>query len=61
MGLKQASRAWYQRIDGFFHSINFKRSTSNASLYVFKQDRKYVLIVLYVDDLVVTGDHSEML
>ena len=59
-GLKQAPRAWYQRIDGFFHSINFKRSTYDASLYVFKQDRKYVLIVLYVDDLVITGDKEKV-
>ena len=51
-GLKQAPRAWYQRIDSFLISIGFSKSAFDANLYVYKQDGKYVVIVLYVDDLI---------
>ena len=59
--MKQAPRAWYQWIDRFLISIGFSKSASDANLYVCKQDGKYVVIVLYVDDLIITGDHEKML
>lgn len=58
-GLKQAPRAWYKRIDSFFLEHGFYRSKSEANLYVLSEEAKRVLIVLYVDDLVITGDHEE--
>ena len=58
---KQAPRAWYQRVDKFFLNIGFKRCASNANLYVYRKDGKYVVVVLYVDDLIITGDHEEMI
>ncbi|KAI5336044.1 hypothetical protein L3X38_026178 [Prunus dulcis] len=33
-GLKQAPRAWYSEIDTYLTSCNFKRSTSEATLYI---------------------------
>ena len=32
-GLKQAPRAWYSEIDAYLSTCNFKRSTSEATLY----------------------------
>ena len=58
-GLKQALRAWYQKIDSFFLNCGFHRSWSDANLYVFHEKGKHVLITLYVDDIVITGDHEE--
>ena len=59
-GLKQAPRAWYQRIDKFFKNIGFIRCASDANLYVLKKCGKIVLVVLYVDDLNITGNDEDM-
>ena len=54
-GLKQAPRAWYERIDSYLMKLGFTRSNANPNLY-FKVDRERPLIlVLYVDDLFLTG------
>ena len=59
-GLKQAPRAWYQRIDKFFKNIGFIRCASDANLYVLKKCGKIVLVVLYVDDLNISGNKEDM-
>ena len=59
-GLKQAPRAWYSRIDNYFIESGFRRSPSEPTLYVKKVDSEDFLIVsLYVDDLLVTGSNPE--
>ena len=60
-GLKQAPRAWYQQIDKFFLALNFKRCASNANLYIFKAHGRTVTIVLYVDDLLITGNDEDLI
>ena len=43
---------------GFLHSLGFSKSTADSNLY-FKAAHNYVLIlVLYVDDLFLTGDEQ---
>ena len=57
-GLNKAPRVWYARIDGFLHSLGFSKSTVDSNLY-FKVVHNHVLIlVLYVDDLFLTGDEQ---
>jgi hypothetical protein len=58
-GLKQAPRAWYQRIDTFFTSIGLERSPSDANLYVFSEEGLHMVVILYVDDLIITGSHQK--
>lgn len=58
-GLKQAPRAWYHRIDSFFVSANLSRSPSDANLYFFCEKNLYMVIILYVDDLIITGSHEQ--
>ena len=54
-GLKQAPRAWYERIDIYLMKLGFTRSNVDPNLY-FKVDRENPLIlVLYVDDVFLTG------
>ena len=57
--LKQAPCAWYQRIDAYFLRNGFKRSPSDANLYIYREGGKCMIVVLYVDDLVITGNHEE--
>ena len=55
-GLKQAPRAWYTRIDIYFTRLGFTKSEADANLYQIVVEDKLLVIVLYVDDLILTGD-----
>jgi hypothetical protein len=57
-GLKQAPRAWYTRIDSYFTGLGFIKSEPDANLYQFVVEGKLLIIVLYVDDLILTGDEQ---
>ena len=57
-GLKQAPKVWYERIDSYLMKLGFTRSNVDPNLY-FKVDKERPLIlVLYVDDLFLTGADS---
>jgi len=61
-GLKQALRAWYDEIDSYFNKAGFKKSPSEATLYVKIGEASSILIVsLYVDDIVYTGSCPRLL
>jgi len=55
-GLKQAPHAWYTRIDKYFTGLGFTKSEVDANLYHIIIEGKPLIIVLYVDDLILTGD-----
>ena len=55
-GLKQAPRIWYSKINDFFLTNGFKRSKADTDVYVKHIEDEIVIIVLYVDDLIITGD-----
>ena len=55
-GLKQALRAWYQRLSQFLLSIGFVVSSLDTSLFVYHQDQFSVFILIYVDDIVITNN-----
>ena len=58
-GLKQAPRAWYNQIDSYLTENGFYRSEIEPALYTKVNDQGKMLIVcLYVDDLIFTGDYG---
>ena len=55
-GLKQASRAWYSRIEAHFVQEEFERCNCDHTLFLQTGDGGKILIVsLYVDNLIFTG------
>jgi hypothetical protein len=56
--LKQAPRAWYGRIDSFLTSLGFTKSKANSNLYFKIMDNEPVILLLYVDDLFLTGEEK---
>ena len=52
-GLKQAPRAWYDKLHGALKSLGFTGSQSDHSLFV--KQNPMVFILVYVDDIIVTG------
>ena len=59
-GLKQAPRAWYTRIYSYFTGLGFTKSEADANLYQIVVEGKILIFVLYVDDLILTGDEQLM-
>ena len=57
-GLKQAPRAWYSRIDNYLTGLGFSRTNANDNLYYKVVDGRPLILVLYVDDLFLTGDEK---
>ena len=57
-GLKQAPRAWYTWIDIYFTGLGFTKSEADENLYQIVVEGKLLIIVLYVDDLILTGDEQ---
>ncbi|KAG9446373.1 hypothetical protein H6P81_012501 [Aristolochia fimbriata] len=61
-GLKQAPRAWYTRIDEYFMKRGFARCPHEHTLYVRSDNNGHLLLIcLYVDDLIFTGDSVSMI
>jgi hypothetical protein len=54
-GLKQAPRAWYEKMDGFLMSLGFNKSAADPNLYYHIDGNECMILVLYVDDLFLTG------
>uniref|UniRef100_A0A2N9FP23 Integrase catalytic domain-containing protein n=1 Tax=Fagus sylvatica TaxID=28930 RepID=A0A2N9FP23_FAGSY len=60
-GLKQAPRAWYSRIEAYFVKEGFERCSCEHTLFIKTGDGGKILIVsLYVDDLIFTGNDESM-
>jgi hypothetical protein len=59
-GLKQAPRAWYSKINDHLLSIGFVKSLSESTLYVKHKGKNSLIISLYVDDLLVTGNDTRL-
>ena len=58
--LKQAPRAWYSRINDHLLSLGFERSLSETTLYVKHKGNDILIVPLYVDDLIVTGNNRNL-
>ena len=57
-GLKRALRAWYGKIDSFLQSLGFTNNIANPNLYIKVVKNHAVILVLYVDDLFLTGEEQ---
>ncbi|GJV88201.1 retrovirus-related pol polyprotein from transposon TNT 1-94 [Tanacetum coccineum] len=60
-GLKQAPRAWFSRIEAYFTQEGFESSISEQTLFIKRIRGKILIVSIYVDDLLFTGDDDELL
>jgi hypothetical protein len=58
-GLKQAPRAWFERFVSVVTAAGFSPSAHDPALFVHISPRGRTLLLLYVDDMIITGDDSE--
>lgn len=59
-GLKQEPCAWYLELKHFLQQSGFINSLADASLFVYCRDSYIVYILVYVDDIIVTGNDSNI-
>jgi len=55
-GLKQAPRAWYSRLDSYLLEKGFEKCEGEPTVYIKEKDGKLLIVVLYVDDVIFTGN-----
>jgi hypothetical protein len=60
-GLKQAPRAWFQRFSSFLLQLGFLISKADSSLFVHHSAAGTVYLLLYVDDMVLTGSNPSLI
>jgi hypothetical protein len=58
-GLKQAPRAWFARFSSVVIAAGFTPSDHDPALFVHTSSRGRTLILLYVDDMLITGDDPD--
>ncbi|KAL5844632.1 hypothetical protein ACOSQ3_010687 [Xanthoceras sorbifolium] len=57
-GLKQAPRAWFEKFSSVVAQQGFTLSPHDTALFVRRSFAGITLILLYVDDMIITGDDS---
>ncbi|KAK3023952.1 hypothetical protein RJ639_044715 [Escallonia herrerae] len=57
-GLRQASRNWYHKFTQSLLVVGFIQSQSDHSLFTFARKGSFLAVLIYVDDVIVTGTDS---
>ncbi|WVZ75789.1 hypothetical protein U9M48_023820 [Paspalum notatum var. saurae] len=60
-GLKQAPRAWFQCFVSVVTAAGFSASAHDPALFVHTSSRGRTLLLLYVDDMIITGDDPQFI
>ena len=56
--LKQAPRAWFERFSYVVEAAEFTASTHDSVLFTHTSPRGRTVLLLYVDDMILTGNDS---
>jgi hypothetical protein len=57
-GLKQAPCAWFEHFTSHLLTIGFTASMADPSLFVFHQGSILLYLLLYLDDIILTGNST---
>jgi len=58
-GLKQSPHAWFGRFSSAMRKYGFQQSNSDHTLFLKHRLGKVTTLIVYVDDMIVTGDDVE--
>nr|GEW85016.1 putative polyprotein [Tanacetum cinerariifolium] len=58
-GLKQAPRAWFHRLTKALQTIGFRGSTTDPSLFIYSTKGMILYMLVYVDDIFLTGNNFD--
>ena len=57
-GLKTGPRAWFNKFTNFLLEFGFKCSPADPSLFTYHRGDQTLILLLYVDDVLLTGNSS---
>ena len=60
-GLKQAPKQWHEKFDNVMMSHGFKINECDKCVYVKDVEHGYVIVCLYVDDMLIVGSDDKMI
>ncbi|CAI7820336.1 unnamed protein product, partial [Closterium sp. NIES-54] len=60
-GLKQAPRAWYHKLEETLLAGGFKKSECDHSLFLLQEKEQFLMLLVYVDDILLFSDSSAMI
>ncbi|RVW41557.1 Retrovirus-related Pol polyprotein from transposon TNT 1-94 [Vitis vinifera] len=60
-GLKQAPKQWHEKFDNVMLSHGFKINECDKCVYVKDTEHGYVIVCLYVDDMLIVGSDDKMI
>ena len=55
-GLKQVPRAWFAKFSSTIFCLGYSASPYDFALFLRRTDKGTILLLLYVDDMIITGD-----
>ncbi|KAM2555190.1 hypothetical protein TB2_019236 [Malus domestica] len=58
-GLKQASRSWFHKFSTAIHQAGYQQSKADYSLFTKVRDHSFTTVLIYVDDMIITGNDEE--
>lgn len=58
-GLKQAPRCWFAKLSTALKDYGFKQSQSDYSLFTYDTNGVQLQVLVYVDDLIITGSSAK--
>jgi len=60
MALSKHQGHWYARMDAYLQRLGFTKSSTNLNLYIKVVKDEPIIILLYVDDLLLTGVEGQI-
>ena len=58
-GLKQSPRAWFSRFNKAILKFGYKSSNTDHTLFTKRKNGKFTALIVYVDDIVLTGNDTD--
>lgn len=57
-GHRQSPRVWHKRFSGYLEEIGFTMAQAYHSLFLFRHGNIFLVLLIYVDDILITGNNS---
>ena len=58
-GIKQSTQAWFGRFSLAMRKYGYRQSNSDYTLFLKHRQSKVTALIVYVDDMIITGDDAE--